>query len=215
LDTKRYHDSYGNAIEPIDTNKETGEIQARPGKARMQMITPLLALRGYLAVMILLVLMAGLAIAQTPKAAGTVKKWTPPRTSWGDPDLQGIWNNSTITPLERPEELRGKEFLTEDEASELEKRAVQSRVDRPPPKGDPGSYNQFWFEWGNKVVPTKRTSLIVIRRTEVFLHCRWTRSSLPTKPQAAVSPSEPIRNRVRVRVSLKRGSATIRQPFFL
>jgi hypothetical protein len=65
------------------------------------MITPRLALRGYLAVMILLVLMAGLAIAQAPKAAGTAKKWTPPRTPWGDPDLRGIWNNSTITPLER------------------------------------------------------------------------------------------------------------------
>jgi hypothetical protein len=125
------------------------------------MITPRLALRGYLAVMILLVLMAGLAIAQAPKAAGTAKKWTPPHTPWGDPDLQGIWNNATITPLERPKELGEKEFLTEDEASELEKQTVQSYVDSPPPKGDPGSYNQFWFEWGTRIVPTKRTSLIV------------------------------------------------------
>jgi hypothetical protein len=116
---------------------------------------------GISAELILLVLMAGLAIAQTPKAPGAAKKWTPPHTPWGDPDLQGIWNNSTITPLERPEELGEKEFLTEDEASELEKQAVQSYVDSPPPKGDPGSYNQFWFEWGTKVVPTKRTSLIV------------------------------------------------------
>src|ERR1700758_156824 len=130
-------------------------------KARIQMITPRLALRGYLAVMILLVLIAGLAIAQAPKAAGTAKKWTPPHTPWGDPDLQGIWSNSTITPIERPKELGEKEFLTDDQETELEKRAAQSRVDSPPPKGDPGTYNQFWFERGNKVVPTKRTSLIV------------------------------------------------------
>ena len=126
------------------------------------MITPRLALRRDLAVMILLVLLAGLALAQAPKAAGTAKKWTPPHTPWGDPDLQGIWNNATLTPFERPEELGEKEFLTDDQAAELEERAAaQSRVDSPPPKGDPGSYNQFWFEWGKRVVPTKRTSLIV------------------------------------------------------
>jgi len=34
-------------------------------------------------------------------------------------------------------------------------------VDRPPPAGDPGTYNQFWFDRGTKVVPTKRTALIV------------------------------------------------------
>ena len=125
------------------------------------MITPRLALRRYLAVMILLVLLAGLAIAQAPKTAGTVKKWTAPHTPWGDPDLQGIWNNSTITDIERPKELAGTEFLTDAQAAELEEQAAQSLVDSPPPKGDPGSYNQFWFEWGTKVVPTKRTSLIV------------------------------------------------------
>ncbi len=40
----------------------------------------------------------------------------PPRTSWGDPDLQGIWNNATLTPLERPEGLADREFLTEEGA---------------------------------------------------------------------------------------------------
>jgi hypothetical protein len=129
------------------------------------MITPRLALRGCLAVIVLLVLLTGLALAQAPKAApkatGTANKWTPPHTPWGDPDLQGIWNNSTITPIERPKELGEKQFLTDDQAAGLEERAAQSRVDSPPPKGDPGTYNQFWFERGTKVVPTKRTSLIV------------------------------------------------------
>src|ERR1700676_5087492 len=42
---------------------------------------------------------------------------TPPRTSWGDPDLQGVWSFATLTPLERPRQLAGREFLTEAEAA--------------------------------------------------------------------------------------------------
>jgi hypothetical protein len=126
------------------------------------MLTPRLALRGGPAVLTLLELLSGdLYASQAPKAVGTAKKWTSPRTPWGDPDLQGIWNNSTITPIERPKELAGKEFLTDDQAAKLEEEAAQSRVDSPPKKGDPGTYNQFWFERGTKVVPTRRTSLIV------------------------------------------------------
>src|SRR6476661_4140858 len=60
---------------------------------------------------------------QTRGAAA--KKWTAPRTPDGQPDLQGIWSNATITPLERPKELAGKEFFTEQEAAEYEKRVVQ------------------------------------------------------------------------------------------
>jgi hypothetical protein len=125
------------------------------------MITPRLALRGCMAVTVLLVVLSALATAQAPKAAETAKKWSPPHTPWGDPDLQGIWNNATITPIERPKELGKKEFLTNDQAADLEEREAQSRVDSPPKKGDPGTYNQFWFERGTKVVATKRTSLIV------------------------------------------------------
>lgn len=125
------------------------------------MITPRLVLRGGMAVMILLVLLASPARAQAPKAAGTAKKWTSPHTPWGDPDLQGIWNNATITPIERPKELGEKAFLTDSQAADLEEREAQNRVDSPPKKGDPGTYNQFWFERGTKVVATKRTSLIV------------------------------------------------------
>jgi len=98
---------------------------------------------------------------QDPKAAGAANRWTPPRTPWGDPDLQGAWNNSTITELERPKDLSGKQVLGDDEAAALEKKAAQNRVDRPPRAGDPGTYNQAWFDRGTRVVPTKRTSLIV------------------------------------------------------
>jgi hypothetical protein len=97
----------------------------------------------------------------TQSPSGAASTWTPPRTPWGEPDLQGIWNIETITPLERPKEFAGREFLTAEEAAALERQVAQSRVDRPPRAGDPGTYNQFWFDRGTKVVGTRRTSLIV------------------------------------------------------
>src|SRR5881628_2150520 len=83
------------------------------------------------------------ALAQTPAKKTTAAAKIAPRTPWGDPDLTGIWTGSTITPLERPPEFATKEFLTEQEAAALEKRALENRVDRPPPPGDPGTYNQI------------------------------------------------------------------------
>ena len=86
----------------------------------------------------------------------------PPRTPWGDPDLQGIWTGSTLTPLERPRDLAGEEFLTEEAAAALEQRADQNRfVERVPRDGDPGTYNQVWFDPGTRIVPDRRTALIV------------------------------------------------------
>ena len=57
-------------------------------------------------------------------ATKTVKQtWTPPRSADGHPDLQGFWANNNATPLERPKELAGREFLTDQEVSALEKKA--------------------------------------------------------------------------------------------
>ena len=89
-------------------------------------------------------------------------------------DLQGVWTNPTITPFERPPELAGKEFLTEKEVKELEARAAQNRIDRPPQPGDTGSYNQFWFDSGTKAVKTGRTSLVVEPKN----------GRVPVKPEA-------------------------------
>jgi hypothetical protein len=81
--------------------------------------------------------------------------------SLGTRDLQGTWTNPTITPFERPAEFAGKEFLTEKEVKEVEARSADNKVDRPPAPGDPGNYNQFWFDSGTNVVKTRRTSLVM------------------------------------------------------
>ena len=50
--------------------------------------------------------------------------WTPPRTPWGDPDLQGIWTYATMTPLERPRDLASKPVLTAEEAAAYEAQTI-------------------------------------------------------------------------------------------
>src|SRR6476646_7691991 len=107
------------------------------------------------------IMLAAPASLTAERSEGRAGKKAAPRTGWGDPDLTGIWTGSTITPLERPNELAGREFLTEQEAADLEKRALAARADGPPPPGDPGTYNQIWFDPSSKVVPSRRTSLIV------------------------------------------------------
>ena len=81
-----------------------------------------------LSVTVAFVLAGGLfatpAAAQSHSTA--TKRWTTPRTPDGHPDLQGIWSNATITPFERPRELGGKEFFTEEEAAEYEKKVVEA-----------------------------------------------------------------------------------------
>lgn len=116
------------------------------------------------------------AMAQAPSRAATPRGASPStaRTPWGDPDLRGTWDFTTITPLERPAELAGREFLTENEAAAIEKRINQQRFDTEAKspgslgaagrsESDPGIYNLGWW-WepnGRKLVRTRRTSLVV------------------------------------------------------
>ena len=104
-----------------------------------------------------LLALSGLGTAQEPL-----------RTGWGDPDLQGVWDFRTITPLERPKEYGDREFLTAEEAAELEQGAVQQnqeRYDAPARRAEAGqnvgAYNWFWMDKGTKVMGKRRTSLII------------------------------------------------------
>ena len=101
---------------------------------------------------------------QAPSSAdkpGTKTTQTVSRTPWGDPDLQGVWDFRSATPLERPAELAGKEVLTDAEAAEFAAKTVKNRNrDTNVPEGNVGDYNNFWYDYGNKVVGTRRTSLI-------------------------------------------------------
>ena len=90
-----------------------------------------------------------------------------PTTAWGAPDLQGVWDFRTITPLQRPEDLGDKAFLTEEEAAERENAAIERDVElweadarRTEAGGSVGGYNNFWMDRGTRVVGTRRTSLI-------------------------------------------------------
>ena len=96
--------------------------------------------------------------------------WTPPRTPDGQFDLEGVWDFSTITPLERPSGLGDKQTFTDAEAANFEReenlRQNRDLIDAKKGGGQylPGSvipYNEFWYERGSKIVGDRRTSLIV------------------------------------------------------
>lgn len=100
--------------------------------------------------------------AMSASAQSKAAAWTPPRTPDGQPDLQGVWTNATITPLERPASMAGKAFLTEEEVAAIEKRTADNRAagDKFGPL-ESGSYNRFWYDDGTKVLATRQTSLVV------------------------------------------------------
>ena len=112
-----------------------------------------------------------LVVWQTAARLGAqAGSWSPTRTSDGQYDLEGVWDFSTITPLERPDGLGNKQTFTDEEAAtfEREENQRQNRDLIDPKKGGaqylPGSvipYNEFWYERGSKIIGDKRTSLIV------------------------------------------------------
>lgn len=93
-----------------------------------------------------------------------------PRTADGQPDLQGVWDFRTLTPLQRPEDRGAQATLTEEEAAAIEQESAQSAIDADQPSevrteplpvgGNVGGYNNFWFDRGAGVVDGRRTSLI-------------------------------------------------------
>ena len=113
---------------------------------------------------------AAQAVSPTAKPASAANKgWTAPRTPDGKPDLQGIWSNATVTPLERPKGLGAKEFYTDEEFSKLSARVRQGDVGEEaelgaarenPLRYDIGLYGGFDVTKA-RFASNKRTSLIV------------------------------------------------------
>jgi len=117
-----------------------------------------------------LVLLPADTAAQTSTSEKAVRL-----TPFGDPDIQGIFTFRTLTPLNRPEALQGKQSLTAEEAAAFEE-AERTRLNRDlfdPEQGAPSagyqsraeggvlSYNEFWYERGVELTQDRRTSLVV------------------------------------------------------
>ena len=102
------------------------------------------------------------ALAQTPSPEAARALQTPD----GQPDLQGIWDYRTMTPLERPAELAGQQFFTDEEASAFQQQGLERR-DKDLRASDVGAaqdvrnaYNEFWWDYGKTLTADLRTSLI-------------------------------------------------------
>jgi hypothetical protein len=124
------------------------------------------------------ILIASVAASTVAGQGPSTRAWTPPRTPIGQPDLEGVWTNNGVTPLQRPEALKDREFLTDAEVANLKLRAAelfesqqagdligdrlfQEIIKDPnlrPFDPDTGNYNSFWLV--DRSVDN-RTSLIV------------------------------------------------------
>ena len=103
-----------------------------------------------------------IASAQKDAHGGSGASSAIPRTPWGDPDLQGVWDYRTITPMQRPAELGDREYYTDEEVAALEARA-EGRLDAPPDTSqETGLVHAVYLtDPGTSIDDSHRTSLIV------------------------------------------------------
>ena len=98
-------------------------------------------------------------------AAGQDEAWQAPRSPDGRPDLQGVWDFRSLTPLERPEAIADQDVFTAEEAAQFtEERLAALDKDQPGPDGRiplSGGYNDFWWDYGRELTDDLRTSLVV------------------------------------------------------
>ena len=127
-------------------------------------------------------LLGGMAWTSAPAAGQTDapwpgleidEGWTPPRTPWGVPDLTGIWDSKSTTPMQRPEEYADRAFLTDDEVAVLngdreqleqspEARGRDVRAERGTQADVEGAYNNIFSTGiGTRYSRHRRTSLII------------------------------------------------------
>ena len=102
-------------------------------------------------------ILAAPAAAQTPDGV--------PRTAWGAPDLGGVWDYRSVTPLERPEQFADKAVLTEEEAAAVERERAEwvERIDAAENPSIPGNdiHTRVFLDFGTETVADRRSSLII------------------------------------------------------
>jgi hypothetical protein len=109
---------------------------------------------------------SGQVAKQAPKKAAAPAKAAVPKTPWGDPDLQGVWNDATSTPLQRPSTVGTKDVLSDEEAEEFQQQLAndlsRDRRDGGAEADVNRAYNEHWMDSRRlKITADRRTSLIV------------------------------------------------------
>jgi hypothetical protein len=123
--------------------------------------------RVFLAVGTCAALFSASLAAQAPS-----KNWMVPRAADGRPDLQGIWTNATLTPMQRPAQFADKKTVSDAEAAAYEKKDLDTNnIDNPEApllarsgSAETGGYNNLFIDRGSqlaRVDGVKRTSLII------------------------------------------------------